>query len=319
MNLKGKKASIKYYDEKYSNGYMYDWPIEKKQRVFDIIKHLDLPAFGSALDYGCGNGAFTEVLRQALPKWNVSGTDISSVAIENAKNRFPNCSFFVTSDKNYSNEKFDFLFSHHVLEHVYNIYVILEDINRSMKRSSTMLHILPCGNDNSFEYKLCALRKDGINKDMENRFFFEDPGHVRRLTTLQLNSMLEKFEFDLIEEFYSNQYYGAIDWITRSTPDFIFGMTDSSNAKNLDSTVKLRLFMIVLLFLHYLRRHASGIELLRESKNRNIKHYLLYSSIILYPISNFVNAYLRNKAELEWKIKKYDKNGSEMYLFYSRI
>lgn len=318
MNLKDKNDSTKFYEERYSNGYMQDWPVEKKQRIFEIIRNLQLPEVGDALDYGCGNGVITEVLKQALPKWNVFGVDISSVAIENAKRRFPNCSFFIISDDNYSNKRFDFLFTHHVLEHAYDISDIIMDMDKFMKPSSRIFHIAPCGNDGSFERKLCSLRKNGIDKDKENRFFFEDPGHVRRLTTTQLESMMEKFEFSLIEEYYSNQYYGAIDWITQSTTDLIFQMTDSSNAKDLMSAIRLKLLFIELLPLHYIRMHVSGIHTLREIQNKKMKHNLLYLFVIFYPITNFIHNYIKNKAELEWKMKKKEKNGSEMYLFFSR-
>ncbi|KJR40670.1 Methyltransferase type 12 domain protein [Candidatus Magnetoovum chiemensis] len=40
---------------------------------------------GNGLDFGCGNGVFTKVLKTALPGWNIYGCDLSDVAIENAK------------------------------------------------------------------------------------------------------------------------------------------------------------------------------------------------------------------------------------------
>ena len=78
-----------------------------------------------------------------------------------------------------------------------------------MKPSSSFLHILPCGNEGSFEHTICLLKKDGINKEMGNRFFFEDPAHIRRLSTDELNTMVAKFGFNLTKDYYSNQYYGG--------------------------------------------------------------------------------------------------------------
>jgi hypothetical protein len=63
--------------------------------------------------------------------------------------------------------------------------------------ASAMLHILPCGNEGSFEHNVCLLRKDGINPELEGRFFFEDEGHVRRLTTEQLSALCAKMGFVL--------------------------------------------------------------------------------------------------------------------------
>ncbi len=48
-----------------------------------------------------------------------------------------------------------------------------------LKPESSMLHFMPCGNEGSYEYNVCLLRSDGINTELENRFFFEDEGHVR--------------------------------------------------------------------------------------------------------------------------------------------
>ncbi|MEI2710675.1 MAG: hypothetical protein V9E96_16940 [Chitinophagaceae bacterium] len=62
---------------------------------------------------------------------------------------------------------------------------------------------------------------------MENRFFFEEPGHLRRLTTNQFIEHEQKIGFSLIKDFYSNQYDGAINWITKSSPRFVKKLTDN--------------------------------------------------------------------------------------------
>lgn len=102
--LYNKQTSEEFYDERYTKGYMDEWPVEKKQRVFEVIRSLNLPDEGEALDFGCGNGVFTEVMRQALPKWKIYGTDISAVAIENAKARISSCIFFTFTDESLMNK-----------------------------------------------------------------------------------------------------------------------------------------------------------------------------------------------------------------------
>jgi hypothetical protein len=42
-------------------------------------------------------------------------------------------------------------------------FAYAEKITLYLKPASTMLHILPCGDEDSLEYSLCMLRKDGIN------------------------------------------------------------------------------------------------------------------------------------------------------------
>lgn len=302
-----------FYDDRYSKGYMSDWPLEKRQRVYEIIKGLNLPDSGDALDFGCGNGIFTDVIKQALPKWNVYGTDISSVAVENARLIFPECKFFISHDKDFINKKFDFLFSHHVLEHVSDITEALDEIVSFVKDDSSMLHILPCSNEGSFEHNLCLLRKDGINKN--NKYFFEDEGHVRRLNSEQVNLMLAKYGFRLTVDYYSNQYYGAIDWITINTPNFILNLTAYSNAKDSISANKLKKIRINLLTLNLLR--LPSVVFNKKTLNKYFPYFLI--ALILYPFSQPINSHLKKNAKIEWEKRKHDKNGSEMYLYYTRI
>ncbi len=119
--LYDKATSLDFYKARYAHGYMDQWPIEKQHRVFEVVRGLNLPAQGNALDFGCGNGVFTEVIRRTLPGWTVYGTDISETAIRNAAQRYPKCRFFVLEDGNSADKKFNFLFTHHVLEHVYSL------------------------------------------------------------------------------------------------------------------------------------------------------------------------------------------------------
>ncbi|MFA4942497.1 MAG: class I SAM-dependent methyltransferase, partial [Patescibacteria group bacterium] len=157
FNLKDESNSKEFYESRYLDGYMDDWPTEKKLRITEIIKSLNLPETGEALDFGCGNGVFSEVLKKSLPSWKIYGCDISETAILNAAKKLPNCTFFINNDQKYISKKFDFVFTHHVLEHVFDIKKSAEQINQRLKEKSSMLHIFPCGNPGSYEFKLCNL------------------------------------------------------------------------------------------------------------------------------------------------------------------
>ncbi len=314
-----KEIAIDFYENRYEKGYMDEWPVEKKQRVFEILRSLPLAETGEALDYGCGNGVFTDLLRQALPKWKIYGSDISQNAISNAKQRFPECTFFVSDNDRKSDLKFDFLFSHHVLEHVFDIEKAMAEINEYMKPESSIMHILPCGNENSFEYNLCQLRTDGFNPEMENRFFFEDEGHVRRLTTQRISDLLKVHGFTLERDFYSNQFHGAIKWITQSSAAFIKKFADPEKAKDADSKKQLTQLQSKFLLLTNLQRPYALYQDTKSIKNKKPKHYLallafMIPSIVSYPIHAFINS----KAKQEWKANKKSKNGSEMYVFFNR-
>ena len=146
-HLYDKKYSIEFYKERYEKGYIDEWPIEKKRKIFEVIQELQLPAIGEALDFGCGNGVLTEIIRQALPSWAIYGTDIIKKAVKNAKIRYPNCTFFETNSSIHTQKKFDFVFTHHVFEHVYDLSKVFNQMNKYLKSNSSMLHFLPCGNE----------------------------------------------------------------------------------------------------------------------------------------------------------------------------
>ncbi|MGA2062775.1 MAG: class I SAM-dependent methyltransferase [Thermoguttaceae bacterium] len=318
--LRDKIAAVAFYEERYAQGYMDEWPPQKKDRIFQIIRNLDLPHAGDALDFGCGNGIFTNVLRYALPAgWKVYGTDISQIAIENAKKRYPECLFFAVDDKQFIGRHFDFLFTHHVLEHVYDLPKVFKEMTDRLKDKSAMLHILPCGNGGSFEHNVCLLRKDGINTQLENRFFFEDEGHLRRLTTGQLNKLCKDEGFVLADQYYGNQYYGAIDWITQSELSFIREFTDTSSAVDRKAGTTLTRMQYKLLLLWLFRRPVVLFERKLRRNNKTVRDFvLLILGFAPYVFGKPVDYYLRKNAEAEWAKHKTKRNGSEMYLFFKR-
>lgn len=312
------EESLQFYEQRYRDGYMDSWPLEKKQRIFEVIRSLNLPERGHALDYGCGNGIFTDIIKQALPTWEVSGCDISEYAIENAKKLFPSCNFFILDDQ--TKEKFDFVFSHHVLEHVHDLSKILDSINNLLNPRAFILHILPCGNKDSFEHKICTLRKDGINSDMENRFFYEDVGHLRRLTSEELSNELKNRGFKLQKSFYANQYYGALRWISRSLPEFIYDFANPHCAKNKQAEKQLKKHRLILLLICLVQLPMLLWQHIWRMPNKKTYHYLLVllnliPTLISYPFFKKID----KEAKREWDTCKNLPNGSEMYLFFAPL
>lgn len=306
------KDSKNFYEDRYVHGYMEEWPEDKKERICEIIRSFMLPDRGNALDFGCGNGVFASVLKKALPGWNIFGCDISEIAVEHATKRVPDCQFFVTGDTEYRDKKFDFIFTHHVLEHVFDIRIAAQQIIEKVHDNSSMFHILPCGNKGSFEYRICDLRIGGINKEMENRFFFEDKGHLRRMTTDSLVLLFKKFGFVLDKEFYSNQYYGALDWITRSHPVVIFTIFNPFKGKNMKARVKLGFLLFKFIFIFMLRMPRMLYEKGKRTKNS----VLTALSFIPSHISRYFDEYFMSLSNCEWQKCKTQKNGSEMYLYF---
>jgi len=212
-----------------------------------------------------------------------------------------------------------FLFSHHVIEHVPDISEIFGVINGYLKSQSSQLHILPCGNKGSYEYEISILNKNGIDPKKENRFFYEEPGHLRRLTSDEFTAYEKKTGFDLKKEFYSNQEYGAINWITKSSPRFVKKLTDTNDALDNESLIKIKKLRKKLLPLTYLQFPYSKYLEIKNKWRKKISD-IIKLVILFLPamISKPFYSYWDRKAAEEWKKNKTQKNGSEMFLFFTR-
>lgn len=314
-----KGASVDFYQKRYRKGYMDEWPKDKKRKLIEVIRSLKFPESGEALDYGCGNGVLTEVFKQTLPGWDVYGTDISAVAIENAKKTYPDCTFFVSGDKMYASKKFSLLITHHVLEHVYDLQQAFKEITAYTSNASAMLHILPCGNEGSFEHGMCQLRKDGINTELEGRFYYEDEGHLRRLNTEQMQEICGHWGFHLEKEFYNNHFFGAINNLTRFGPKFIWMFSDSSLAINKSSKQKLQKIRFLLGGISLVLYPLVIVERKMSKKNRSIRdNVILAIGLPYYMLIKPFDIFLKRKAYAEWSVKKTERNGSEMLLFFTK-
>jgi trans-aconitate methyltransferase len=308
-----------FYDARYEHGYMEDYSVETKQRLAELIRSFDLPAKGSALDFGCGNGVLTEVLRGALPGWQICGTDISSTAISNARARFPRCTFLPFDDLALQQRRFDLLFSHHVLEHVSDLHGTIARLDAQAKPTAAMLHVLPCGNAGSFEFRLCALRNDGFDRDREGRFFFEDEGHLRRLTTKQLSEILAERGFSLRSDYYANHLYGSLDWITNWDAPFLRALTDVSRARDVASWLQLAGLRSLLLGVSLSRRHTRFCKRLLARDGKTLKHFAaLIAALPGYPVTVTVEKLLQAGKRNEWAMRRRDPRGSEMALYFVR-
>ncbi len=319
MNLKEKHTATNFYDQRYLDGYMEEWDFAKKLKVKEVILQLGLPNQGFALDFGCGNGVFTNIIKEVLPEWEVYGVEISQIAVNNAAAKFTNCHFFQADDSLKHLKKFDFVFSHHVLEHVQDMNEAISVINGYLKPKASQLHILPCGNEGSLEHQICMYHKNGIEFDKENRFFFEEPGHLRRLTTNDLSQLMHVFGFQLLKEYYTNQYDGAVNWITKSSPRFVKKLTNPANGKDDNSVQALQGLRKKLLPLTYVQFPYSKFWMIKSKWHKSfidfIKLAFLYIPSV---ISKFTFDKLDKLAVEEWQHRKTDRAGSEMFLFFKR-
>lgn len=320
QDLCDKGKLIHTYDECYSQGYMDDcWSEEVKRRIYEIIRGLNLAECGDVLDFGCGSGALTDVIKRALPGWKVYGTDISSVAVEKARQHNPDCNFFVTDTQDVADKKFDFVFTNHVFEHVYDVNCVLDGMLEYLKPSAAMLHILPCGNEGSWERGICLLHKNGINPGRGNRFFFEDERHVRRLNTDDFARLLADRGFVLKEQYYKNQHYGAIDWITEGGLHWVELLTNVSTAINGNAERKLCGLKSYLRSISILRAFTAKLETRWSKEKKTAKDFArLVFWLPLYLVAKPVDIYYRMQSRREWRTRRSERNGSEMFLYFGR-
>ncbi|MEK7760954.1 MAG: class I SAM-dependent methyltransferase [Nitrospirota bacterium] len=314
-----REQSVLFYEERFSRGYMDEWPLERKQRLIDLLKELSLPECGRGLDFGCGNGVLTAVLKEVLPKWTIEGTDVSETAVHQASIRCPQCRFFVSINDDVVVEPYDFVFTHHVMEHVYDLDRVWAALVRLLKPRAGMLHILPCGNEGSFESQLCKLREGGINRERGNRFFFEDEGHLRRLSTNDLEERATRHGFVLQNEYYANQWYGAVDWITAGSLQFVREISDTSLALDRPSKRRLSKLRRILLTFGWARFLIAEYNRFQAKRPKRLKHHaFLIGSIPAYLVARWADRFLMRKVRQEWMTQRGRRDGSEMYLYFTR-
>jgi ubiquinone/menaquinone biosynthesis C-methylase UbiE len=118
-------------------GYHYDgrWkPVAEK-----MIKHYRLSHQSKILDVGCGKGFLLYEIKKQLPGAFVQGVDISTYAIENAKEEIkPFLKIGNAAHLDFDNQEFDFVFSITTLHNLYlfDLFSALKEIQRVTRGDS---------------------------------------------------------------------------------------------------------------------------------------------------------------------------------------
>ena len=318
IHFSDRKASVDFYEGRYAHGYMGHWSSSDKGKLLGIIKSLGLPAVGNPLDFGCGRGIFTQVIREALPGWSIYGCDISSEAIESAKMNSPGITFFVLGDQNYADKKFDFIHSHHVLEHTYDDKVSAGEISDYAAGHCMMLHSLPNNHDGNFEWRLVQMRKNGVDPST-GKFFYEDPAHMRRLNVQQVEALFSGYHFKLRKGYFSNQYWGGIKWIAESNFGLVRNISNPFYANSISSFFRLVFWRNLLYFAWFCFFASSAFSPADKGRYYYLKRVIqsicfLFFFWLAIPVTIFISS----KAEQEWKEKKEEPSGADMFLVFER-
>lgn len=311
------------YDDRYKGNYMdtdnySQWTKNGATalKVRDTLIQVQTEP-RTILDFGCGVGGWTGLISGMHPNANVSGVDISSVAIDKAIERYPNCEFssFDGSITPYPDESFDLVFSFHVLEHVQNIDNSISEISRLLKKDGFACIIFPCGNKNSLQEMLMSRMRGGIlpSEDGKGRsvhFFEIKDGHVRRMFSDETIRIFKDNGLTIEKEFYAAQVFGWIDWLCRGTgPDYIKKMF---SLEPVNFRAKL--------FVYPIKNLLLGLNWIIRKKNLNLvtkRNIVKQSLVFIVKYSAMgVDQIVKYLSELEWKYFKTKKNGSAQYLLF---
>jgi len=157
-------------------------------RVPKEVKKIILNAkVKSMIDLGCGEGAMIRAIKKEFPKVKLTGIDISPRRINCLKKRLPKDKFYIKDVCNTNiKEKFDFIYSSQVIEHVQSDKKMIKEMSRLLKKNG----ILFCSS---------VIKKPwAIYKYRNNRKFVLDPTHEKEYKNAKEFLELFKVDFKLI-------------------------------------------------------------------------------------------------------------------------
>ena len=138
------------------------------------------------------------------------------------------------------------------------------------------------------------------------------------MTTDEMEGFGKSNNYSLFKEYYANQYYGALNWISKSGGSFINEFTSTKNALNETSIIKIQKLRGKLEFLNKAQNYSN------KDIKKDIKHIIvdfsikLFFDIIIKLWCRLVTNYYQMMANLEWNYFRHRKNGSEMFLFFKK-
>lgn len=316
----------KLYERRYEGDYMSEdaftrWSHSgvELQRVEDTLGRIPPDDIGSVLDYGCGRGEWSDLLRATFTGSIIHGVDISETAIGKAAREHPAGRFRVFDGMRapYADGSFDLVFTYHVLEHVLDLDDVVADMTRLVRPGGYLCIIFPCGNPGSLEARLVARIEGGLEAAPtgDTRFFYEDPTHLRRMTSDTIIGMLQGHGLALREAFFAHQWFGAIEWISRSGRAFARDLFDTRRAAGRSDRAALRAIGWPVRALALLS-DLAGSDPARQTDKR--KRLVLRALLPVRLLGRLARRALEALARWEWRTRRTQRNGSAQFLVFLR-
>lgn len=169
----------------------------RKTEIDYMVEYVKKISNKNVLDYGCNTGYLLKMMSEKSPNNTYFGADINPHALNTAKRRNPEFTFFSISEASKYPEKFDVVILSHVLEHVLGGKKMLNDISALLKKDGTLIIAIPQerirGDATIFQYLYNVLR-----------FRFKNP-HVIKYDYDGLEKLLKSVGF-VISEFTYTHY-----------------------------------------------------------------------------------------------------------------
>ena len=193
------------YDSRYLGDYrksLGGYEVARWKALDHLISHiLKLKDIGYVLDYGSGSGLHVELWKQIFSEADLYFCDISSVALQQLGDKYPEfklkCGEVKGNKAPFDDSSFDVVVSVEVMEHVENLDDYLNDIFRLLKPDGIFIWSTPCANRFSIEH-IFNIITNQIEKTSEGyrRWKWEDPTHLRRLKSDEIKKKLEEIGFN---------------------------------------------------------------------------------------------------------------------------
>lgn len=201
-------------DGAYSDDYYTPWINEQRgKRIRMWEKRLEIlnkfsQKKGRLLDVGCGEGLFLELARKDA--WDVTGTEVSSFAVQYGKDRLGLDVFQgELTDVGFKDKSFDAITMWHVLEHAANPIVVLNEIRRIIREDGVFILAVPNFNNiiSQWAYRLVKGKRMHLFSPQDREL------HLYHFTPATIRLSLEKAGFRVIKIIPD---MGIIQWHIRS-------------------------------------------------------------------------------------------------------
>src|SRR5690606_23461201 len=173
-------------------------------------------------------------------------------------------------------------------------------------------------------------RDDGIDAERGGRFFFEEASHLRRLRSSQLQRALAERGAVVASAEFGYHWTGVLRLMTEMAPPAWFAMVNPMHGRR-GSRIRISCLCVLVASIAALRaptqvllrawRVWRQVFWFRTRRLRDVGVLLVFAlvlpALLLAPISLPVEALMQALDAREWRTKRRDPAGSEMFLQFT--